>query len=253
MNLDVAVVAAFVLVLARTTAWVVTAPIMAGRALPNLAKLSVAISLSLFVVPQVKAADVPSDPLAFFGIALGQVLIGLGLGWVTGLFLNAFEMAGSMVDAASGFSIGAIFDPVSGAQASIYARFNQMLFLVLLFVTNAHLTLIAGFLRSFRALPADKFPMFGVSTPNAIGGAVSQLMVAALEIGAPILGALFLTEVALALAARFAPQANVFAVGLPLKVMVSILAMGTALVLLPPHLPGLLDSGLGLANDLFKH
>jgi flagellar biosynthetic protein FliR len=78
-------------------------------------------------------------------------------------------------------------------------------------------------------------------------------MLAALEIGAPILGALFLTEVALAMAARMAPQANIFAVGLPLKVVVSILAMGTGLVLLPSHLPGLLENGMSLANDLFKH
>ncbi|HVV35274.1 MAG TPA: flagellar biosynthetic protein FliR [Acidimicrobiales bacterium] len=253
MTLDSAVVAAFVLVLARTSAWVVTAPIMAGKAIPSLAKLAVAISLSLFVVPQVHPASVPSEPILFAGVAVGQVLIGLALGWVTGLFFNAFEMAGSMIDAASGFSIGAIFDPITGSQASIYARFNQMLFMALLFVTNAHLTLVAGFLRSFKALPADKFPVLGISTPGALGTAVSQLMVSALEIGAPILGALFLTEVALAIAARFAPQANIFSLGLPLKVMVSVLAMGTALVLIPPHLPGLLDSGMSLANDLFKH
>jgi flagellar biosynthetic protein FliR len=224
-----------------------------GKAIPNLAKLAVAISLSIFVVPQVHASGVPTDPVNFCGVALGQVLIGLGLGWTTGLFFHAFEMAGSMVDTASGFSIGAIFDPITGTQASLYARLNQMLFMALLFVTNAHLTLVAGFLRSFRALPADKFPVLGIATPAAMGNAVSQLLMAAMEIGAPILGALFLTEVALAMGARFAPQANIFQLGLPLKVMVSILAMGTALVLLPSHVPGLMESGLSLANDLFKH
>jgi flagellar biosynthetic protein FliR len=253
VTLDSAIVAAFVLCLARTSAWVVTSPVMGGKSLPALAKLAIAISLSLFVAPTISPNNIPADPINFVGIVIGQVLIGLGLGWVTGLFFHAFEMAGSMVDAASGFSIGAIFDPISGAQASIYARFNQMLFLVLLFVTNAHLTLVAGFIRSFNALPADQVPVLGIKSADVMGRAVSQLMLAALEIGAPILGALFLTEVALAMAARMAPQANIFAVGLPLKVVVSILAMGTGLVLLPSHLPGLLENGMSLANDLFKH
>ena len=252
MTVDLTVLTAFILVLARTTAWVVTTPFMGGKALPSIAKMAVAISLSVFVTPMVHPDNIPSDVVNFAGIALGQVLIGLGLGWVTGLFLHAFEMAGTMVDAQTGFSIGAIFDPISGAQASIYARFNSMLFVVLLFVTNAHLTLLAGFIRSFAALPADRFPMFGMAGPAVMGRAISQLLVAAVQIAAPVLGALFLTEVALAMAARFAPQANVFAVGLPLKVMVSLLAMGSALILLPHHLPGLVDNGLHLGDGLFK-
>lgn len=252
MTLDPTLLAAFLLVLARTSAWVLTAPFMAGKALPGLAKLAFALSLSVFIAPTVQADKVPSDVVNFAGIALGQVLIGLALGWATGLFLHAFEMAGTMVDAQSGFSIGAIFDPISGAQVSIFGRFNQMLFLVLLFVTNAHLTLIGGFVRSFSALPADVFPVLGLAGPGAAGAAVSQLMVAALEIAAPVLGALFLTEVALAMASRFAPQANVFSVGLPLKVMVSFLAMGSALILLPRHLPGLLEGGMRFSEQVFK-
>ena len=252
MTLDAALVTAFLLCLARTSAWVITAPFMTGRAFPQLAKLSMAISISLFMAPMVDTKNVPSDVLPFAAIALGQVLVGLGIGWVSGLFLNAFEMAGTMVDAASGFSIASMLDPVRGTQTSIYGRFYNMLFMVLLFVTNAHLTLIGGFVRSFGAIPADKFPMFGIGGPVAIGAAVSQLMVASLLIAAPVLGALFLTEVALAMAARFAPQANIFSVGLPLKVLVSILAVGTALILLPQHLPGLVDQGMRLAERMFS-
>lgn len=252
MTLDAAVVAAFLLCLARTSAWVITAPFMSGKAFPSLAKLAVAISISIFLAPMVDAQNVPTDVLPFAGIALGQVLVGLGIGWTSGLFLRAFEMAGTMVDTTSGFSIGSLFDPVSGTQNTVYARFYNLLFMVLLFVTNAHLTLIGGFVRSFGAVPADKFPVIGLGGPAAIGTAVSQLMIAALQIGAPVLGALFLTEVALAMAARFAPQANIFAVGLPLKVMVSILAVGSALVLLPQHLEGLVNQGLTLADHLFS-
>src|SRR5581483_7793849 len=164
---------------------------------------------------------------------------------------SVFEMAGSMIDASSGMAIASQLDPVSGNQNAVYARFTNVLFMTLLVVTNAHLTLVAGFVRSFSAVPADQFPVLSAGSAGMAGRAVAELMVAALEIAAPVLGALFLTEVALALAARFAPQANVFAVGLPLKMLVSLLAMGTALVLLPSRVPGLVANGVQLGRHLF--
>ena len=248
MTLDTAVVLSFLLVLARTTAWVMTIPLLTG--VPGMARLTVALSLSLFVTPLVRPS-VPGDPLALAAVVLGQVLLGLAMGWLTGLLFHAFQMAGSLIDASSGFSLGAMFDPVSGVQASVYGRLTHMLLLVVLVVSNGHLTLFAGFVRTFSAVPPDHFPLLTGSGPT-LAHAVGGLMVAALEIAAPVLGALFLTEVALALAARFAPQANVFAIGLPLKVLVSLLAMGITLILLPAHVPGILDGGFRLAGQVIR-
>ena len=82
---------------------------------------------------------------------------------------------------------------------------------------------------------------------------MTGILLAALEIGAPVLGALFLTEVALALTSRFVPQANVFAVGLPVKVLVALLAVGSALVFFPARLTGLLDHSLRTGAGLLGH
>lgn len=249
MTVDAGVALAFLLVLARTSAWVMAIPLLAG--VPGTARLAVALSLAVFVAPTVHPA-VPGDPLTLLALVGGQVVLGLAMGWLTGLLFHAFSMAGSMIDASSGFAIGAMLDPVSGAQASVYGRLTNLVLVTIMVVTNAHLTLFAGFTRTFAALPPDHFPLLGGAGAQVLGRAAGGLMVAAVEIAAPVLGALFLTEVALAVAARFAPQANVFAIGLPVKVMVSLLAMGTTLVLLPPHLPGLLDGGLRLAGRVLR-
>ena len=42
--------------------------------------------------------------------------VGVALGFLTGLLFAAVEVAGALADLASGFSFGAIIDPVSGAQ-----------------------------------------------------------------------------------------------------------------------------------------
>ena len=61
MTVDLTVLSAFILVLARTSAWVVTTPFMGGKALPSIAKMAVAISLSVFVTPMVHPDNIPSD------------------------------------------------------------------------------------------------------------------------------------------------------------------------------------------------
>ena len=248
MTIDAAVAVAFVLVLARTSAWVLTIPLLTG--VPGVGRLSVALGLSVFVTPLVHP-QVPGDPLGFGVTVLGQVVMGLAMGWLTGLLFHAFQMAGSLVDASSGLSLGAMLDPVSGVQTSVYGRLTHLLFVTVLVVTDAHVALFGGFVRTFAAVPPDHFPLLG-GGPGSLGSAVGGLMVAAMEIAAPVLGARFLTEVALALAGRFAPQANVFAVGLPAKVLVSLLAVGTTLVLLPPRVPGLVEAGMRVAGSVLR-
>ncbi|MER3453378.1 MAG: hypothetical protein C4344_07055 [Acidimicrobiia bacterium] len=252
MTLDLSALGVFCLVLARTSAWVMAAPVFGVRGSGALGRLALALALSVFLTPlAAPAAALPADTVPFALTVGGQVLVGLALGWATGLLLHAFEIAGHAIDLSSGFSVGALLDPVTGAQAAVFSRFANLCFVALFFATEAHQTVIEGFARSFQAVPAGHLPVVEAATVAGAGRAVGALLVAALEIGAPVLGALFLTEVVLAVAARFAPQANVFVIGLPLRVLVTLLAMGSLLVLLPGRLAVLVEGSVRLGGRLF--
>ena len=245
MSLDINLVGAFVLALARTSAWVLAAPVFGGRGVSSVGRLGLAIALSMFIAPlAAPMVEMPADVVPFALMMLGQVVVGLVLGWATGLILHAFEMAGSAIDLASGFSMASLIDPMSGNQGALFSRFTNLLFVTLLFATDAYQSLVAGFVRSFSAVPPDVFPALDGELALRAAGAVGGLMIAGLEIGAPVLGALFLTEVALAMAARFAPQANVFMLGMPLKAFVTFVAVGSALVYLPTHLARLVETSM---------
>lgn len=252
MAVDLTLLGAFLMVLARTSAWVMAAPVFGVRGAGALGRLGLSLALSVFLAPLVaREAAIPADTVTFVAVAAGQIVVGLALGWVTGLLLHAFEVAGHVIDLSSGFSVGTVLDPVSGAQAAVFSRFANLLFIVLFFATGSHETVLEGFVRSFRAVPAGHLPLLGGasgSVPGGVGSAVGMLLVAALEVGGPVLGALFLTEVVLAVAARFAPQANVFLIGLPAKVLVTLLAMGSALVLLPGRVTGLVEASVRLGQ-----
>lgn len=243
VTFDLQTVLVFILALARTTAWVAAAPVFSSTGMAAVGRLALGIALAMFIAPQaVAAGPPPDDVVAFFMVAASQVAIGVILGWTTGLALAAFQSAGSLVDLTGGFAISSLFDPTTGTQQGVMSRLFGLLFLALFFATNAHLVVVGGFVRSFDAIPPNELPMFSIDSVALAGQAVADLMLAALEIAAPTIGALFLTEVALGIAARFAPQANVFMIGLPLKVMLTLVLLGTTLVFVPGYAETIIDS-----------
>ena len=249
MEIDLSIAGGFMLSLARTSAWVMAAPVFGSRGMGMVGRLALALALSMFLAP-LAAGDgtIPTDILVFAMTMVGQAMVGLLLGWATGLVVHAVEAAGAAIDLAGGFTIGSLIDPLTGNQNALFARFANLVFITLLFASNAHELLMTGFVRSFEAVPASEFPVLGADTIAGAAGAVGLLLVVALEIGAPVLGVLFLTEVALGLAARFAPQANVFMLGMPLKVLVTFTATGAALVFLPGRIGDLVRQSIDLGT-----
>ena len=130
-----------------------------------------------------------------------------------------------------------VYDPMSGAGASVFGRLYQLVGTTVLFASGGHLILVRGFLRSF-----DAVPLSGL-TAGAAQMMTAQLglfILAACEIAAPILAALFLAEVALGLLTRAAPQLNALQLGMPLKTLMALLLTGLALPLLPAMMPNML-------------
>lgn len=236
MEFDASAVTVFVLALGRTTAWVAATPLFSTNGIAGVGRLGFAIALALAATPVGLEGPPPPDSLpVFIGVLVGQVALGLGLGWVTGLALAIFQSAGAIVDLTSGFSVGTLLDPITGTQTAVFARFFGLAFVALFFVTNAHLVVAGGFIRTFEAAPATEMPVFDTDSVAMAAGSMTNLMLAALEIAAPILGALLLAEVAIALAARFVPQANVFIIGLPLKMGVALALVGGTLLFMPAY------------------
>jgi len=59
---------------------------------------------------------------------------------------------------------------------------------------------------------------------------LSQMFLIAFQMAIPIVGSLFLVDVALGIIARTVPQLNVFVVGIPLKITVSFIAISIYIV-----------------------
>ncbi len=175
-------------------------------------------------------------------------MVGLIFGFFVQLLMAAFQVAGSIIDLSAGLSAGALYDPMTQSQVAPVGRMYQLVSLALLVALDGHLLIVQGVIRSYSVAPA------GVVNTEALGPALAegagQLFIAALEVGFPVLAALMLTEVALAIASRAAPKMNIMAIGFGVKSLVLFFVLGIGLPVIANATANLLETGLRSGSAL---
>lgn len=161
-----------------------------------------------------------------------EAVVGAALGFLVSLVFSAVQAAGNLIDLFGGFQLAQAFDPQNMTSGAQFARLYNMTCLVLLFVSGAYQLLIGGLARSFDAVPPgaglDLAAMAQVVTTG-----LSDMFLAALQIAGPLLVVLFLTDVGLGLLTRVSPALNAFAMGFPLKILMTVTFAGFAYLALP--------------------
>ena len=223
--------AGFLFALVRTSAWIVLAPPFASSSIPSRVKVIISASIALFLAPSLKGHPELFEVGPFIAGIAYQAFIGLALGFTVLVIFSAVQAAGELVDLFSGFSAAQLYDPFSNASASPMGRLYQMVAIGLLFAMNGHLMLVRGFMESFQAAPLAGPRLDDLA--RLFTHDVAALLVSAVEMAAPLLAALFLTELAMGLLGRAAPQTNVLALSFGIKIFVVLVLAGIALPLLP--------------------
>ena len=218
----------FLLIFCRITAFFVVSPIFSARNVPNSFKIgfSTMVAVLIFFVQDVNT-PLPTD-LNYALMVIREVLIGLLMGYVVALMFAVIQMAGSFIDIQIGFGIANVIDPMTGTTAPVIGNFKYI-FAVLVFLgMNGHHYLIDAVVRSYNWIPLDN-ELF----QRIYQGNVSEFLIRtfgnafllSFQMAAPLVAALFLTDVALGFLARSAPQFNVFVIGIPLKIIVGIIVL----------------------------
>ncbi len=232
-HFDEAALISLLLVSARIFAWSIIAPPLATAGLSPMIKTVLSVGLGARgAAGRQGRRRVPLDTVGIAGAVVVQVLVGAGLGFLTRVLFAAIEAAGALLDVFGGFSLSAAYDPLSTTMTSVFGRFYGMLCTTLIFVTNMHLLIFQGFLRTFRAVPLDS----GISLAklsSALESSVTELFVGALQIAGPLIIVLFIADVALGVLNRIAPQLNAFSMSFPIKIGLTLLLVGMGLLLMP--------------------
>jgi flagellar biosynthetic protein FliR len=225
-------VAGFILVLARISPLFVLAPLFSSKMLPARARGIVAVGLALGIAPiALHAGDgqkIPMEIWALGGLVLKELLVGLGFSFALAALFAAVQVAGSILDTLIGFSFGALVDPVTGTNGGVLNQLYGLIGVMIFVAINGDAWVIQGLARSYEAVPLTDAPQLG-SLVEGVQVAFSGIIGAAVQICAPVLLAVLLTDVAFGLVSRVMPQLNVFAVGFPAKVIVGLVLVGASL------------------------
>lgn len=213
----------FLLVFARVTGTLSSAPVFGSQTTPVIARVGFSLLLSLFVLPwsQLSPGQQPSSLLMLGWWVLLELVYGLATGFVAALFFHSVQMAGQLIDMQIGFGIVNIFDPQFGQQVPLMGNFQYLMALSVFLALQGHHAIIGAMVDNFRNVPLG-MPIHLAAAAGFMVDAVANLFVLALRIALPILGTVLMTDVALGILARIMPQMNVFVVGITGKLIVGI-------------------------------
>jgi flagellar biosynthetic protein FliR len=237
--------AGFILVLARVSPLFFLAPPFSSRMIPVRVRGIIAVAFAIGLAPiALHGQTVPGEVLTIAGLALKELVVGLAFALALGCLFAAFATAGSILDTTIGFSFGSLIDPVTDVQSGPMVQVYSMVAIAVFIAIGGDAWVIQGLAKSYELVPMLEVP----SLDSLVAGAVAAfagILAAALEVAAPVILALILTDVAFGVVSRVVPQLNVFAVGFPIKIVVGLLVVGVSL----PFVGGWLSDQLQLSVE----
>lgn len=222
-------VTGFFLVLARIGPLFVMAPLFSSKMIPAPVKGTIAAAFAIGLTGiAMHGQHIPGQPLQVAGLLVENMLVGLLLAFTVAGLLAAIQTAGGLADIVSGFSFGATFDPINGNQGGTFSELYGLIGVMLFIAIGGDAWMLRGLARTFTLVPLTKAPQLG-SLAGAAETSFASIFVSALEVAAPALLALLITDVAFGMVSRVVPQLNVFSVAFPLKVGVALLVVMASL------------------------
>jgi flagellar biosynthesis protein FliR len=245
-------VAGFMLVIARIAPLFLVAPMFSSKVIPGRVKGIAAVGLAVGIAPLATAhAHVPIDALNLAAIAVKELTVGLAFALSIAVLFAAVSAAGALLDTLIGFSFGALVDPITGNNSSILGQLYAFVGVAVFVAINGDAWVIRGLYRTYALVPLVDAPAVG-SMVAGVQHAFSGIFVAALELAAPVVLAVILTDAAFGVVSRVVPQLNVFQIGFPAKVTVGLLVLGVSLPFAAGWLADELQRSVGAALESLK-
>lgn len=234
---------AFVLVSARVSGLFLTAPIWSMAGVPRSVRGAAVVLLSVLLLPAVgPIAPLPDDMMVMATILAGETLMGVAIGITGAMMIHAITVAGEVASLQMGLSLGAALGALpEGATVGIgqlKSYFAMLLYLTL----GGHLTLYQGLAASFAAVAPGQAVLGLAGGGRFVADLAAVVFSAGIRAAAPIIIALMLTNLALAILGKAVPTLNVMMLSFPITISVGLITLGASLPFLAAFLGGQIDA-----------
>lgn len=219
-------IALFLVVLARVSGFIVSAPIVGDPQVPRLVKAGLAIVLSFVLagLPNVGHTRIPSDLIPFVLVIVVQLLIGIMLGFVARTLFYAIQAAGQIASLQMGLSTAAVLNPMTQESDPIISQFYTIVAGLTFLAVKGDLWVVAALARSFDLAPLTVTALSPALIKGTIEAAIGVTALG-LQITLPLAASLFAANVLLGVVSRALPQLNVFVLSMPLDLILGLLTL----------------------------
>jgi flagellar biosynthesis protein FliR len=235
---------AFLFPFLRIFGLILAEPVFGNRNVPIAAKVGLALFVTILLAPALP--PIPTvEPVSAAGvlIAAQQLAIGIAMGFALRIALTAAETAGQLAGLQMGLGFAVFFDPQSSAQTAVVGQFAGLFAILVFLSANGHAVVLGVLTESFRALPIAQAPLnpLGWRVLTEWGGTIFS---AGVLLSLPVIAALLISNVAVGIMTRAAPQLNIFAVGFPVTLVTGFVALYLAVPYMAPVLANLFEQAL---------
>ena len=240
----------FMLVLFRMSAFFISSPFFNSRNIPTMVKAGLSMGFAWILLPMVADAFpvVPSmNVFSFFTAVLGELIIGLAIGFTLQVLLAGIQLAGSFIDVQVGFAMSRVIDPVSDTENTTISQFLYISSVLIFLSINGHYYVITAIVDSFKMVPPLTVEAWGKPMLDQTLVLGWHLFNIGMRVAMPVLTVLITVNVVFGIFSRLVPQMHVFIVAMPVKIMVGMIFLGIII----SFMPGVLRSLLIKLKELF--
>ncbi|MDQ2819206.1 MAG: flagellar biosynthetic protein FliR [Pseudomonadota bacterium] len=236
--------------LTRILGLITASPLFGNNAVPVSMKVSLGLLLATIMAPTIPAVPA-ADPMSMAGllILMQELLIGAAMGLSMRIVFAAIEFAGEVASMTMGLGFATFFDPNSAGRSSAVGQLLALVATMAFLAVNAHLVLLSALAESFVTLPISATPM-SIGAPLELAKWGSKIFSAGLQLSLPIIAALLITNVALGILTRAAPQLNLFGIGFPVTLGVGLLTISLVMPYLGAPVLTLFNQGIEAARAI---
>lgn len=223
----------YILVLVRIASFVAVAPFFGLNTIPRRVKAGFAALLAI-VIAQISPTELVYEGMIEYSvIVVREAITGLTIGMMANISTYIIGFAGRMIDMEIGLSMAQEYNPMTRTQESITGNLYYYTIMLLLLMSDLYHYIIRAIADTFTLVPVNTQVFDWEYLAGNFVTFISDMLFIGFRIMLPVFVCVMVMNCILGIMAKVAPQMNMFAVGIQIKIFFGYAILVVTVVLLP--------------------
>lgn len=210
------------------------APFYGDSSIPSRFKVALSLALSYMVFLLTPHTELVYDTvMGYAALVIMEAAAGLLIGLVSTVCMQVASMAGRLADMEIGLSGASAMDPTYRDNVTVSGLIYRYAFTLLLITSGMYQYIIKAFIQTYELIPVGNVHFALDKILSSLITFMGQFFLIGFQIAMPVFAVITVMNAVLGVLAKVAPQMNLFAVGMQLKILVGLSVMYVSVWLIP--------------------